>query len=89
MMTYRELSDKVKSNRGILALLRTRPDRLTPQQLHTLLMHRSMNKDWCRKTIPQFLEMMDALKKSPFKALATLGKTFYLWKDEDCQDVAI
>lgn len=32
-MTYRELSDKVKSNRGILALLRTRPDRLTPQQL--------------------------------------------------------
>ena len=33
MMTYRELSDKVKSNRGILALLRTRPDRLTCQQL--------------------------------------------------------
>lgn len=105
MMTYRELSDKVKSNRGILALLRTRPDRLTQhqlikrnaflaehpaidaiyqfqQQLHTLLMHRSMNKDWCRKTIPQFLEMMDALKKSPFKALATLGRTLYLWRDE-------
>ena len=105
MMTYRELSDKVKSNRGILALLRTRPDRLTPQQLtkrnaflaehpaidaiyqfqqqlHALLMHRSMNKDWCRKTIPRFLEMMDALKKSPFKALATLGRTLYLWRDE-------
>ena len=104
MMTYRELSDKVKSNRGILALLRTRPDRLTPQQLirrnaflaehpaidaiyqfqqqlHTLLMHRSMNKDWCRKTIPGFLEMMDALKKSPFKALAALGRTLYLWRD--------
>ncbi|MDF1930003.1 transposase [Legionella pneumophila] len=32
MMTYRELSGKIKSNRGILALLRTRPDRLTPQR---------------------------------------------------------
>lgn len=32
MMTYRELSDKVKSNRGVLAILRTRPDRLSPQQ---------------------------------------------------------
>ena len=52
------------------------------QQLHTLLMHRSMNKDWCRKTIPEFLEMMDALKKSPFKALATLGRRLCLWRDE-------
>lgn len=32
MMTYRELSSKVKSNRGILALLRTRPDNLTPER---------------------------------------------------------
>ena len=23
-----------------------------------------MNKDWCRKAIPGFLEMMDALKKA-------------------------
>lgn len=105
MMTYRELSDKVKSNRGILALLRSKPDRLTSQQLikrdaflaehpaidaiyqfqqqlHTLLMHRSMNKDWCRNAIPGFLEMIDALKKSPFKALAALGRTLYLWRDE-------
>ena len=41
-----------------------------------------MNKDWCRKTIPQFLEMLDALKNSPFKALASLGKTFYHWREE-------
>ena len=45
-------------------------------------MHRSMNKDWCRKTIPQFLEMIDALKKSTFKSLVALGKTFCQWKDE-------
>ncbi|HHM2301111.1 TPA: ISL3 family transposase, partial [Legionella anisa] len=32
MMTYRELSSQIKSNRGILALLRTRPDKLTPQR---------------------------------------------------------
>lgn len=32
MMTYRELSSKVKSNRGILALLRTRPNNLSPKK---------------------------------------------------------
>ena len=105
MMTYRELSNKVKSNRGVLAILRTRPDRLSThqktklaqflkenpaidaiyqfqQQLHTLLMHRSMTAKWCRKTIPQFLEMIDALKKSGFKSLVALGKTLCQWKDE-------
>ena len=29
MMTYRTLSSDIKNNRGILALLRTRPDNLT------------------------------------------------------------
>nr|WP_233590641.1 transposase [Legionella qingyii] len=67
MMTYRELSTQIKSNRGILALLHIRPDRLTPQR---------------RKMIPQFLNMLDELKSSPFKALAALGKTFCLWKEE-------
>lgn len=33
MMTYRELSSKVKSNRGILAFLRTKPCNLTTKQL--------------------------------------------------------
>ena len=33
IMAYRELSNKVKNNRGILALLRTRPDRLKPPKL--------------------------------------------------------
>lgn len=32
MMTYRELSSQVKSNRGILAVLRTRPDKLSPHK---------------------------------------------------------
>lgn len=32
IMTYRELSSEVKSNRGILAILRKRPDRLTMLQ---------------------------------------------------------
>lgn len=105
IMTYRELSNKVKNNRGILALLRTRPDRLKPpqlikrdaflaehpaidaiyqfqQQLHQLLMNKAMNKDWCRKAIPHFLEMIHALKTSAFKPLASLGRTFYQWREE-------
>lgn len=105
MMTYRELSNKVKNNRGILALLRTKPERLSPQkkikrdmflaenpaiaaiyqfqqQLHQLLMHRAMNKSWCRKKIPVFLEMITALKESTFKSLVVLGKTLFNWKEE-------
>ncbi|MFO2653183.1 transposase, partial [Legionella pneumophila serogroup 1] len=86
-----------------MALLRTRPDRLTPQQrlkrdaflednpaikaiyqfqkqVHVLFLHKAMNKDWCKKKmIPQFLNMLDDLKNSPFKALAALGKTFCQW----------
>ena len=105
MMTYRELSREVKSNRGILALLRTRPDNLTPakqakrdrflaqnpaieaiyhvqQQLHQLLMNKALNQSKCREIIPVFLEMLKQLKQSPFKALASLGKTLTAWKDD-------
>lgn len=32
--------------------------------------------------IPQFLEIINDLKSSPFKALASLGKTFCQWKEE-------
>ena len=105
MMTYRELSSDIKNNRGILALLRTRPDRLTEQkkakrdafliqnpaidaiyqfqqQLHSLLMNRALTQHACRKVIPTFLEMLAELKQSAFKALASLGKTLSIWKDE-------
>jgi transposase len=33
MMTYRQLSERVKNNRGILAVLRTRPTNLSPAKL--------------------------------------------------------
>ncbi len=104
-MTYREISNKIKNNRGILALLRTRPDKLSEhkklkrdaflaenpaiaaiyhfqQQFHDLLLKKSMNVEWRRKSIPKFLEMVLALNKSPFQALASLGRTFYQWKEE-------
>ena len=105
MMTYRTLSTQVKSNRGILALLRTKPDNLTPikkakrdkflaenpaidaiyqfqQELHGLLMRKTLNKVQCRELIPEFLDMLNSLKNSAFKTLASLGKTLYLWRDE-------
>ncbi|HBD9373255.1 TPA: transposase, partial [Legionella pneumophila] len=52
------------------------------QQVHALFLHKAMNKDWCKKMIPRFLNMLDDLKNSPFKALAALGKTFCQWKEE-------
>jgi transposase len=105
MMTYRTLSADVKSNRGIMALLRTKPENLTEhkkmkrdaflaqnpaiaavyqfqQRLHTLLMKRALTQKACQKVIPVFLEMLDELKQSAFKALASLGKTLCHWKDE-------
>lgn len=105
MMTYRALSENVKNNRGVLAILRTKPDNLTPKQhikknqfltqhpaidaiyqfqqaLYQLLMHRAMTKAWCRTAVTRYLDMVGELKKSPFKPLATLGKTLYLWREE-------
>ncbi|KTD41418.1 TnpA transposase [Legionella parisiensis] len=41
-----------------------------------------MNQHWCRKHIPKFLDMINALKNSSFSALVSLGKTFHLWQEE-------
>jgi transposase len=105
MMTYRQLSPQVKGNRGILALLRTKPENLTHQKLlkrdaflaenpaisaiyqfqqhiHNLLMNKALNHSKCRQLIPSFLEMIESLIASPFKSLASLGKTFRDWKEE-------
>jgi len=45
-------------------------------------MNKSLNQNKCREVIPIFLEMLNELKQSPFKALAALGKTLTTWKDE-------
>lgn len=105
MMTYRELSSKIKHNRGILSVLRTRPDNLSEskrkkrdaflaehpainsiyqfqQELHSLLMNKTLDKHRCRQLIPIFLDKIKSLKTSPFKALVTLGKTLYRWREE-------
>ena len=65
-----------------LCLVKTYHCILFQEQLHELLMHRAMTAKWCRKAIPQFLEMIDAFKKSTFKSLVALGRTFCQWKDE-------
>jgi len=52
------------------------------RQLHELLMKKTMPARRCKRVIPVFLEMVTALKQSPFKRLVTLGKTFYQWREE-------
>jgi len=52
------------------------------QQLRRLLMKKTMQARRCKKYIPLFLKMINALKTSPFKRLATLGKTLYQWREE-------
>lgn len=52
------------------------------RQLHRLLMKKTVQRKRCRRLIPFFLNMVAGLKESPFKRLATLGKTLDQWKEE-------
>jgi transposase len=52
------------------------------QQLHRVLMKKTMPARRCKRVIPLFLNMITALKQSPFKRLVTLGKTLYQWREE-------
>lgn len=45
-------------------------------------MRKTMQAKRCKRIIPVFLNMIHALKESPFKRLATLGKTLHQWRDE-------
>jgi transposase len=52
------------------------------RRLHGLLMKKTLQARRCKRVIPVFLKMVAALKESPFKKLATLGKTLYQWREE-------
>ena len=52
------------------------------RKLHRVLMKKTMQARRCKKVIPVFLRMVAALRESPFKRLATLGKTLHEWRDE-------
>ena len=52
------------------------------RQLHRLLMKKTLTKKRCKRFIPLFLSMVNQLKQSAFKRLATLGKTLYQWREE-------
>ena len=105
MQSFKELSEDIKRNRGLLAALRTKPERLPErrkalrdsflkenpvieslylfqQRMHELLLKKMMTKKRCRYLVREFLEMIEMMKKSPFKPLQTLAKTFSQWKEE-------
>jgi transposase len=52
------------------------------QQMHRLLMKKTLQARRCKRIIPLFLKMINELKQSPFKRLVTLGKTLYQWREE-------
>lgn len=52
------------------------------RRLHALLMKKMLTKKRCRRFIPLFLKMIQELKESGFKRLATLGETLYQWREE-------
>jgi transposase len=52
------------------------------RKLHRLLMKKTVQAKRCKRLIPFFLKMINALKQSPFKKLNTLGKTLYQWREE-------
>lgn len=105
MQTYQSIDPLIKNNRGLLSILRSKPDNLSPkrlqklqdyltqhpsidaiyqfkQKLHNLLMKKTMTAQRCKEYIPIFLNMVQELRKSSFKRLATLGKTLKQWQEE-------
>ena len=105
MTTFRTLSSEIKHNRGILSVLRTKPENLTEkkrlklheflsnnsainvlydfqQELHKLLMHKTVNQQYSKRLIPMLLDKIEALRQSGFNALRTLGNTLYQWREE-------
>lgn len=52
------------------------------QDLNRLLRMKSLNQSQCRQIIPEYLWMIEELKKINFKHLQTLGHTLESWKDE-------
>ena len=52
------------------------------QELHQLLMNKHCTAKKCKQLLPRFLEMVKALRDSPFEHLRTLGYTLFKWRDE-------
>lgn len=52
------------------------------QLLRRILMKKTVQKKRCKRYIPFFLNLVEGLKYSPFKHLATLGRTLNQWKEE-------
>jgi len=52
------------------------------QELHALLMNKTVNKQYCAKLIPVFMDKIQALRSSGFSSLKTLGNTLYQWQQE-------
>lgn len=103
--TWGDLDEKGRKHRGLLSLMRRRPDRLRPDQcerlnayinsvpglrplyfvwqdLLRLLRMKGLCQRQCRSILPEFLWIIEELKKTSFKHLQTLGYTLDNWKDE-------
>lgn len=103
--TWGDLDERGRKNKGLLSLMRRRPDRLRPDQeerLHQyidsipglrplylvwqdllrLLRLKGFSQRDCRRIIPEFLWIIEELKRTPFKHLQTLGYTLDNWKEE-------
>ena len=103
--TWGELDERGRKHRGLLSLMRRRPDRLRPDQrsrldeyidsvsglrpiydvwqdLLRLLRLKGLNQRSCRRILPEFLWIIEEMKKTPFKHLQTLGATLDDWREE-------
>jgi hypothetical protein len=54
---------------------------ITEIELTSFINEKTAQAQRCKRLIPLFLKMIAALKESPFKQLATLGKTLYEWRE--------
>ncbi len=52
------------------------------QKLQQLLTKKHCTAKECKRLLPHFLDMVNALKQSAFQPLRTLGNTLFRWRDE-------
>jgi transposase len=86
LMRYHEWNLNEGQKKDLHAYLANHPALLATyefkQKLCSLLIIKHQTVRGCRKLIPELLSLLGELKKIPFKALATLGKTLWRWRDE-------
>lgn len=73
---------RVNLNQYLDSIVGLKPLYEFKQKLNKLMGLKALNQNKCKRYIPQFLDMISALKASGFSSMRKLGKTLWRWREE-------